>query len=39
VHNIGAAARVALAGQPFSETDFRKTRPVDARKFDLKADA
>jgi dTDP-4-amino-4,6-dideoxygalactose transaminase len=39
VHNIGAAARVALVGQPFSETDFRKTRPVDARKFDLKADA
>jgi dTDP-4-amino-4,6-dideoxygalactose transaminase len=39
VHNIGAAARVALAGQSFSEADFRKTRPVDAQKYDLKADA
>jgi dTDP-4-amino-4,6-dideoxygalactose transaminase len=39
IHNIGAAARVALAGQPLSEADFRKARPVDARKFDLKANA
>jgi dTDP-4-amino-4,6-dideoxygalactose transaminase len=39
VHNIGAAARVALAGLPVSEADFRKARPVDAQKFDLKADA
>ena len=39
IHNIGAAARVALAGMPVSEADFRKARPVDARKFDLKADA
>jgi dTDP-4-amino-4,6-dideoxygalactose transaminase len=39
VHNIGAAARVALAGLPVSEADFRKARPVEAQKFDLKADA
>jgi dTDP-4-amino-4,6-dideoxygalactose transaminase len=39
IHNIGAAARVALAGLPLSEADFRKTRPVDAQKFDLKTDA
>ena len=37
IHNIGAAARVALAGEQLSETDFRKAKPVDARKFDLKA--
>jgi dTDP-4-amino-4,6-dideoxygalactose transaminase len=39
VHNIGAAARVALGGLPVSEGDFRRTRPVDAQKFDLKTDA
>jgi dTDP-4-amino-4,6-dideoxygalactose transaminase len=39
IHNIGAAARVALAGMPLSEADFRKSRPVDAQKFDVKADA
>ena len=39
VHNIGAAARVALTGLPVSEADFREARPVDAQKFDLKADA
>ncbi|HLW92415.1 MAG TPA: hypothetical protein VKS78_14105, partial [Roseiarcus sp.] len=39
VHNIGAAARVALTGSSISEGDFRKVRPVDAQKFDLKTDA
>jgi dTDP-4-amino-4,6-dideoxygalactose transaminase len=39
IHNIGAAARVALGGLRLSEADFRKAKPVDARKFDLKADA
>jgi dTDP-4-amino-4,6-dideoxygalactose transaminase len=39
IHNIGAAARVALAGLKLSEANFRKAKPVDARKFDLKADA
>jgi dTDP-4-amino-4,6-dideoxygalactose transaminase len=39
IHNIGAAARVALAGLKLSEADFRKAKPVDGRKFDLKADA
>jgi dTDP-4-amino-4,6-dideoxygalactose transaminase len=39
VHNIGAAARVALGGLPVSEADFHKARPVEAQKFDLKADA
>jgi dTDP-4-amino-4,6-dideoxygalactose transaminase len=39
VHNIGAAARVALGGQAVLEADFRKTRPVDAQKFDLKIGA
>ena len=39
VHNIGAAARVALAELPVSEAAFRKARPVDAQKFDLKTDA
>lgn len=39
VHNISAAARVALAGLPPSEADFRKSKPIDPRKFDLKVDA
>jgi dTDP-4-amino-4,6-dideoxygalactose transaminase len=38
-HNISAAARVALAGLPPSEADFRKSKPVDAQKFDLKVGA
>ena len=36
VHNIGEAARVALDVMPIENADFRKARPVDARKFDLK---
>jgi len=39
IHNIGAAARVALAAAPIAEARFRKARPVDGRKFDLKLDA
>ena len=36
VHNIGEAARVALDAMPIESADFRKAKPVDARKFDLK---
>ena len=39
IHNIATAARVALAGMPEEEADFRKAAPVDAQKFDLKVDA
>jgi hypothetical protein len=39
VHNLGAAARVALGSAPAAEADFRKTAPLDAQKFDLKLDA
>ncbi len=39
VHNIGVAARVTLGATPIEEADFRKARPVDAQKFDLKSDA
>ena len=39
VHNIGVAARVALAGLPLEEADLRAAAPVDAQKFDLKVDA
>jgi dTDP-4-amino-4,6-dideoxygalactose transaminase len=39
VHNLGAAARVALASAPLVETEFRKTAPLDAQKFDLKIEA
>ena len=36
IHNIGVAARVALAGMPLEEADLRDAAPVDAQKFDLK---
>jgi dTDP-4-amino-4,6-dideoxygalactose transaminase len=39
VHNIGVAARVALAGMPLAEADLRSAAPVDPQKFDLKVDA
>jgi dTDP-4-amino-4,6-dideoxygalactose transaminase len=38
IHNIGVAARVTLASTPVEDAEFRKTRPVDAQKFDLKVD-
>ena len=38
IHNIGAAARVALGEMPIEEADFRKARSVDTRKFDLKVE-
>jgi dTDP-4-amino-4,6-dideoxygalactose transaminase len=38
-HNIGEAARVALGATPIENADFREARPVDKRKFDLKAEA
>ena len=39
IHNIGVAARVALAGMSPAEADLRRTAPVDAQKFDMKVDA
>jgi hypothetical protein len=39
VHNIGVAARVALAGLAADEADIRNAVPVDAQKFDLKTPA
>jgi dTDP-4-amino-4,6-dideoxygalactose transaminase len=39
IHNIGVAARVALAGLPLAEADLRRTAPVDAQKFDMKVEA
>jgi dTDP-4-amino-4,6-dideoxygalactose transaminase len=36
IHNIGVAARVALAGLLPAEADLRNVQPVDAQKFDLK---
>jgi hypothetical protein len=39
IHNIGVAARVALAGMPVSEADIRNPQPLDRQKFDLKAEA
>jgi dTDP-4-amino-4,6-dideoxygalactose transaminase len=38
-HNIGEAARVALGATALESADFRKAKPVDARKFDLKVEA
>ena len=35
IHNIGAAARVALGGMAVETASFRETRPVEAQKFDL----
>jgi dTDP-4-amino-4,6-dideoxygalactose transaminase len=39
IHNIGVAARVALAGMPLAEAHLRSAAPVDPQKFDLKVDA
>jgi dTDP-4-amino-4,6-dideoxygalactose transaminase len=39
IHNIGMAARVALAGMSVEEADFRRAAPVDVQKFDLKVEA
>jgi dTDP-4-amino-4,6-dideoxygalactose transaminase len=39
VHNVGVAARVALAGLPMEQADLRNAAPIDAQKFDLKVDA
>jgi len=39
IHNIGVAARVALGDMSRAKADIRNARPVDARKFDLKAGA
>ena len=39
VHNIGAAARVALAGAPLDEAKIKAAAPLDPQKFNLKVDA
>jgi hypothetical protein len=39
VHNIGVAARVALAGAPLDEAEFKAATALDPQKFDLKVDA
>ncbi len=39
IHNIGVAARVALAGMPLAEADLRNVKAIDAQKFDMKLDA
>jgi hypothetical protein len=39
IHNINAAARVALGGMKLEEADFRRTAPVEAQKFDLQVEA
>ena len=39
IHNIGAAARVALGGLPPSEAEIRNVQPIEVQKFDLKVDA
>ena len=39
IHNISAAARVALGGLPVGEADLRNSAPIDPQKFDLKIDA
>jgi dTDP-4-amino-4,6-dideoxygalactose transaminase len=38
IHNIDAAARIALGVSPIEEVAFRKARPVDAGKFNLKVE-
>jgi hypothetical protein len=35
VHNIGVAARVALAGLPVEQADIRGAEALDTQKFDL----
>jgi dTDP-4-amino-4,6-dideoxygalactose transaminase len=39
IHNINAAARVALGGMKLEEADIRRTAPVEAQKFDLQVEA
>jgi dTDP-4-amino-4,6-dideoxygalactose transaminase len=39
IHDIGAAARVALDGAPIGHAGLRRTRSLDGQKFDLKPDA
>ncbi len=39
IHNIGVAARVALADLPEEHAEIRNAQPVDAQKFDLKTPA
>ena len=38
IHNIAVAARVALGGMARADADLRNVQPVDAQKFDMKAD-
>jgi hypothetical protein len=39
IHNIGIAARAALAGMPLDTMALRNAQPVDRQKFDMKEDA
>ena len=39
IHNIGAAARQVFAGTAPEEAGLRNVKPVDAQKYDMKADA
>jgi hypothetical protein len=39
IHNLGAAARVALGSTPLEEAGLRNVKAIDAQKFDLKQDA
>ena len=39
IHNIGAAARVVFTGLAKDDAELRNLKPVDAQKFDMKADA
>jgi dTDP-4-amino-4,6-dideoxygalactose transaminase len=39
IHNIGVAARVALADLPLEEAELRAMAPIETQKFDLKAPA
>ena len=39
IHNLGAAARVALGSTPLEEAGLRTVKAIDAQKFDLKQDA
>ena len=39
IHNIGVAARVALADLPLGKADLRGAMPIETQKFDLKAPA
>jgi dTDP-4-amino-4,6-dideoxygalactose transaminase len=39
IHNIAAAARIVLADLPVADARLRNLKPVDAQKFDMKADA